>query len=151
QLAITFSKQRIVSSYINLKLIWCGHVCCSKAERVEQQSFCLPHFHKLQLLRKFIRVGSSGKCFLSNDSRSRMLTVTAFARGGKTADNNVGLKFSYHVNNIAQNFFLVPELKGLLRVFRVAEIKSPREKLLGAIHSTRRKQFLRANQSKFFT
>src|SRR6185312_1621331 len=112
--------------------------------------FCLPWLYTVfELLGKFFGICRCFKSFTGKNCRSSMMTMTTFAGCWKTCDNDIRLKFSDYPNHVAENFIMIPELKGFIRAFCEAKIISSCKKLFCSIDSSCCEKFLRSDQSQF--
>src|SRR3954471_20679911 len=80
-----------------------------------------------------------------------MMSMSCTAIFRETGNNNIRLKLSNHPHGIRKYFFFIPYPERFFRSFGKAKVKRAGEELLGAVYSPGSQQFLRADQSQFYS
>ena len=116
-------------------------------EGVPEQPLGLPDRYVFQLFGKSLRLGGRDKRFLGQQSGGDMVAVSAGVLRRKTGEDHVGLESPDHPDDIAEDFFLSPEFKGLLGRLGIAEIDGPGKKLFGPVDPAGRHELLRPEET----
>src|SRR5204863_5012554 len=97
------------------------------------------------LLGKTLRIGGGAECFLRQNRRCLMMSVTVVVRARKARNQHIRAKLANDADDVLQwNIVPAPLLKRLFRRFRVSEVRNPTEALLDSVVIVRGEQLKRA-------
>ena len=101
------------------------------------------------LLGKPIRIGGRAKRFLGQDCRRLMMSVPIALGSRESRHQHIRAELPNHPHNICErNVMSLPLLKCFLGIFRIAEVRYPREALLDAVVAVGGQHFERAQHAQ---
>src|SRR5207247_19896 len=108
----------------------------------------LPDVHVAQLFGELRRVAGLGECFAGEDRRCSVMTVSAFACGWKSCDDDVRLKTADVPHDVRQDRVVSPDSQRLGRVLGETEVDRPGEELFAHVDAPRVQPLLRAQDAE---